>query len=227
MRAGVVNYRFECFGEIMIRRRIERKTVMKTTKVVEDGCVKGKLSTDLRGQFENRKDDILRRIQEGTLPFDRVMTELQAVAEGRVQIIAKVDLDADPFIPEGWSVAKKDDGTPCHTKGGKILFSPNMVDLYLSEEQRTVLTQGDDLRKKVEVKNPYNANLLDFYLAHPELIPESWKGKAVYFWGTIYYFTDGRRCVRFLFFGGKRCHWGSCPIVREWSPDEPAAVPAK
>ncbi|MCX6717470.1 MAG: hypothetical protein NTU76_02230 [Candidatus Taylorbacteria bacterium] len=195
---------------------------MKTTKVVgEDGCVKGKLPTDLRGQFEIRKDDILRRIQEGTLPFDRVMLELQAVAEGRVEIIAKVDLDADPFIPEGWKVES-------HTKGGKIPFRPNMVDLYLSEEQqKRDWTVGNDLCKKVETKNPYNANLLDFFLAHPELIPKSWKGKAVYFWGTIYCFTDGSRCVRSLFFGGDRWSWGSCRLVREWSPDEPAAVPNK
>ncbi len=98
LRAGVVNYRSECLGEIIIRRRIERKTVMKTTKVVGDGCVKGKLSTDLRGQLEIRKDDILRRIQEGTLPFDRVMSELQAVAEGRVEILLpenKVTLSTD------------------------------------------------------------------------------------------------------------------------------------
>jgi hypothetical protein len=193
---------------------------MKTTKVVGDGCVKGKLSADLRGQFENRKDDILRRIQEGTLPFDRVMTELQAVAEGRVEIIWKVDLDAAPYVPEGWKVES-------HTKGGKILFSPNMVDLYLSEEQRTVLTQGDDLRKKVEVKNPYNANLLDFYLAHPELIPESWKGKYVFFWGTIYIRADGRPHVRSLGWNVDRWDWYCTWLDFAWGSNSPAAVPAK
>ena len=49
---------------------------METTKVVGDGCVAGKLSAEKRGQFEIRKDDILRRIQEGTLPFERVMMEM-------------------------------------------------------------------------------------------------------------------------------------------------------
>ena len=73
---------------------------MKTTKVVGDGYVKGKLSAELRGQFEIRKDDILRRIQEGTLSFNKVMAQLQAIAEERVQVVSMIiDLFETVFVP--------------------------------------------------------------------------------------------------------------------------------
>jgi len=36
-----------------------------------------------------------------------------------------------------------------------------------------------------------NANVLDYLLAHPELIPEDWKNKYVFFWGTIYRYSSG------------------------------------
>ena len=135
------------------------------------------------------------------------------MAEGRVQIFWKVNLDANPFIPEGWKVES-------HTKGGKIPFNPNMVDLYLSDEQENGSIQGNDLRKKVETKNPYNANLLDFYLDHPELIPESWKGKEIFFWGTIYRNADGRLCVRYLYWDGVRWDWGFNWLdYRDWETD--------
>ena len=218
MRAGVVNYRSECFGEIMIRRRIERKTVMKTTKVVEDGCVKGKLSADLRGQLEIRKDDILRRIQEGTLQFDRVMTELQAVAEGRVEIIWKVDLDAAPYVPEGWKLEE-------HRKEGLWKFDPTKIGLYQDEAQKNGGSiEGLNLRKKLKNKPVMNDNLLDFYMAHTELIPESWKGQCVFFWGTIYRTNKGGFCARCFCWDGKKWRWFYDSLVCDWHGKYQAVV---
>jgi len=138
-----------------------------------------------------------------------------------------VDLDADPFILKGWSLAKNPDGTLCHKKGGKIPFNPNMVDLYLSDEQKNGSIQGKNLRKKLEVKNPYNANMLDFYLAHPELIPESWKGKYVFFFGTVYRDAVGGLYVRYLSWLGGRWNWGFHWLGIDWNSNDPSAVPGK
>lgn len=43
---------------------------------------------------------------------------------------------------------------------------------------------GHDIKKYVS--NPLCADVLDYLLEHPEKIPEEWKGKLVFFWGTIY-----------------------------------------
>jgi len=115
-----------------------------------------------------------------------------------------------------------------HTKGGQFNFDPVRVTLHLDEGQLDgKYIEGNKLRKKIVGKSPYNANLLDFYLAHPELIPESWKGKLVYFWGTIYRGADGFLYVRYLYWNGSRwdwhCHW----LGNDWCDNNPAAVPSK
>ena len=157
--------------------------------------------------------------------------ELVVQPQVKVQVIANnytIDLDAPPMIPSGWSVAKNSDGTPCHTKGGKVQFRPDMVDLYFSDEQKVGgLIRGNKLRQLLKGKNPYNANLLDFYLAHLELIPESWKGKSVFFWGTIYRDADGNLYVRCLFWHGDGWSWGCRWLSYYWGSCSPAAVRGK
>ena len=65
----------------------------KTTKVVDDGefrllvqniLFKGPMTNEQLGEFTKRTDEIKRRITEGTLPFGRVIVELQAIVEGQV-----------------------------------------------------------------------------------------------------------------------------------------------
>jgi len=75
----------------------------------------------------------------------------------------------------------------------------------------------------------YNANLLDYLLAHPELIPDSWKGKAVFFWGKIYRVSSGRLYVRYLFFHGhgERWSWSYHWLDYDFDSDSPAAVAGK
>lgn len=116
-----------------------------------------------------------------------------------------IDCDADPFVPEGWKVEK-------HQKGGKFEWDPSQIELYLDNGQlggNSIV--GSKLRQKMSSKKIMNACVLDFLLAHPELIPEEWKGKRIFFWGTIYRNSDGRLYVRFLYWNGDRwrryCNW--------------------
>ncbi len=168
----------ESFGEIIKSERTRRKKVKKVTP----GQILG-LATVLANNVDWAKldGDAIQDLITDPSGTGKKGTEWLANNANMQLLVANylVDLDADPFIPEGWKIES-------HTKGGKVQFNPNMVDLYLSDEQKKGSTEGNDLRKKIETKNPYNANLLDFYLAHPELIPESWKGKFIFFWGTIY-----------------------------------------
>ena len=69
-----------------------------------------------------------------------------------------------------------------------------------------------------------NANILDYLLAHPELIPEEWKGKYIFFWGTIYRLSDGRLCVRYLIWNGSEWDWSYDWLDDDFNSDSPAAL---
>ncbi|MBI4458101.1 hypothetical protein HY633_04010 [Candidatus Uhrbacteria bacterium] len=121
-----------------------------------------------------------------------------------------VDCDAAPFCPKYLFRTSK--GTE-HRKGGQLVLTPGKIRLFLAEGQKNSgwLT-GHDLRKELADKPVLNANVLDYLLAHQELIPEEWKGKvAVLFWGTIYRDAIGSLYVRYADWRGDRwvssCDW--------------------
>lgn len=130
-----------------------------------------------------------------------------------------INCDKKPFCPKGWKIEE-------HRKGGKFKWNTKNVSLYLSEKQKTGFINGNDLREELKDKPVLNANVLDYLLVYPQLIPEEWKGKFVFFWGTIYRGSVGYLYVRCLFWGGVRwgwvCRWlGNC-----WDGGGPAAVSA-
>lgn len=103
-----------------------------------------------------------------------------------------IDCDADPFCPNNWEAVE-------HKKGGQFKWNLLKICLYLSDFQiNDSSIEGNKLRKELRNKLVLNANVLDYLLAHPELIPEKWKGKSIFFWGTIYRDSLGRLCVRCL-----------------------------
>ena len=111
-----------------------------------------------------------------------------------------IDCDVNPFIPDGWSVEE-------HKKGGMFKFNPEKISLYLSKKQKKGSIEGNNLRKELASQPVLNANVLDYLLAHPELIPEEWKGKYIFFWGTIYRLSDGSLFVRYLRWHGSGWYW--------------------
>jgi len=139
------------------------------------------------------------------------------------QIEYLVDLDADPFVPEGWKVVD-------HCKSGLFKYDPAKVGLYLSKKQQNgKVIVGNDLRKELKSQPVYNANLLDFYLKkeNQHLIPEEWNEKMVFFWGTIYHNSDGDLYVRGLYWNGDRWCWGYLwLLVGEFGGYRPAVVSA-
>ena len=111
-----------------------------------------------------------------------------------------INCDSKPFVPPGFSVAE-------HQKGGQLEFDPQKVSLFLSENQKNGKSiTASDLQKEIVGKTVLNADVLDFLLAHPKLIPEEWAGKCVLFMGTIYN-DKGHLCVRFLIGETWGCVW--------------------
>lgn len=129
-----------------------------------------------------------------------------------------IDCDALPYEPDGWKVVE-------HKRGGQLRFDPAKINLYLSEKQKDGgVIEGNKLRKELENQPVLNANVLDYLLAHPELIPGFWKEKHVFFWGTIYRDRDGYLCVRDLCRYGGRWDWDYYWLGHVWAGAYPAAV---
>ena len=170
----------------------------------------------------------VKKLCEGT-----ILAEFRDVLLGyaEVKTIAHVvNLDADPFVPAGWKVEK-------HEKGGSFKWHPKDVQFYLSRQQRRGETiKGDKLRRKLMGKPVMNANLLDYLLANPHLIPEDWKRdeqecpRFIFFWGTVYRDLArgdyGSLCVRCLYWGGDKWCWGRLWLDNEFDVQRPAALHA-
>lgn len=131
-----------------------------------------------------------------------ILGEVLKVIKGQAFIKAVehlIDCDANPFIPDGWSIKE-------HKKCGFFKFDPLKFSLYLSKKKKGNI-EVNDLRKELPGQSVLNANVLDYLLGHLELIPEEWKGKYIFFWGTIYYSHVGSCCVRYLHWNGSRWDW--------------------
>ena len=130
-----------------------------------------------------------------------------------------IDCDADPFLPQGWK------GVEYHKKGGQLKLDLSKIKLHFSPNQMDgKCIEGNKLRKELASEPVLNANVLDYLLAHPELIPEEWKGKYVFFWGTIYRSSSGDRYVRSLYWGGGAWVWSDRWLGHDLNDDNPAAV---
>ncbi len=135
-----------------------------------------------------------------------------------------VDCDEVPSIPSGLTIAKEEHQVQSRVRG---LVNPREVEFYSDQRQgQTSCLRGDLLKEALEGQPVMPANLLDWYLAHSGVIPESWKDQLVFFWGTIYADGGGRLYVRCLGWNGD--HW--CEdyrrLGRGWRAHSPALVSA-
>jgi len=136
-----------------------------------------------------------------------------------------IDLEVNPFIPDGSEICPKDqiDSSVC----GKFIFDPDQIELHLDsgqEDEESI--QGYDLRRALEGQPVLPAHVLDFLLENPHFIPESWEDKGVFFWGTIYRCSGGSLYVRCLRWRGARWCWRYGWLGDHWGSDDPAAVSA-
>jgi hypothetical protein len=165
-----------------------------------------------RSNWTNEK---IKRLSEGDM-----LARVLEVIEGRAEIKMIehwIDCDAQPFIPDGWKVEE-------HRSGGQWKFNPQKISLYLSKKQNKGTVCGNDLRQELADKPVLNANVLGFLLAHTELIPEEWKGKFIFFWGTIYRDAVGRLYVRYFGWDGSQWSWNYNNLDHVLGTDNPAAL---
>lgn len=148
----------------------------------------------------------IKKLSEGKILGD-VLKVLKGAAVIKT-IDGIIDGNAAPYCPPDFMVEK-------HRKNGFFKFNPTMITLFVPGMQKEKMT-GDDLRKKLSGKSVMNANVLDYLLTHPKLIPESWKGRSILFGGTIYRSSAYCYCFRCLHWHSSQWHdyyqWFDCEV---------------
>ncbi len=89
-----------------------------------------------------------------------------------------IDCDAEPFCPDDLEVVE-------HRKHGQLQWDPDRIRLEPFGHRGSYLDHGKiEVFKTLDGLPIVNANVLDYLLKHPELVPDDWYD--VYFWGTLY-----------------------------------------
>ena len=124
-----------------------------------------------------------------------------------------------------------------HNNGGRPMkWNPSKVSLHLIKNQDNKHRLSvRDVYEVVKDLPCYNANMLDFLLKkeNQHLIPQSWQGKEVFFWGTLYCCNDtiGNEILWVRYLECEDGIWQSdisavdCDVtIRDMGSDDPAAV---
>lgn len=144
---------------------------------------------------------------------------------------ACVDFNVPPRCPYGLLIADDRWQIRSRVKGA---VDVNGIETCLHTVERQVRYRahpsGQILSHELAGKRVCGAQLLDFYLSHPEMIPGPIKEKLeegvdVFFWGTIYVDHE-RHCVRFLRFerSMNRFVGGLMNLDALFGPNDPALV---
>lgn len=119
------------------------------------------------------------------------------------QKVIKIDCDSPAFVPDpSWKV---DESTQ---KAGTFIFNPATVKLVTLAGPRSEV-KGQVFGEKMKL-SPCSAHVLDYLLAHQELIPESWKDKTIVFTGTVYRDPSGNKLYRTMIYWDGLFSWSRC-----------------
>lgn len=192
---------------------------MATSSDISVGLAHEFIITACKAGFEVKDFAVLSQSEE---KLREVLTFVRGYSEIK-QIDHIINCDADPFTPQGWEVIE-------HKRMGQWKWDPTKVNLHLSENQKGgKIIEGNELRKELASMAVLNANVLDYLLRNPHLIPDEWKKdengntRYIFFWGTIYRYSDGFLCVRYLCFHDGQWDWDYDWLDVDWRVSCPAA----
>lgn len=132
-----------------------------------------------------------------------------------------IDADADPFIPEGLTLKS-------HKKGGKIRWvQANYKSWFHPNQKGDGAVYARELVEWMEDKPGYNANVLDYWLAHPKIIPQECTDKWTYFLDTIYSNSLGEPIIRCFYYSDGQPRSSTDLLSYSLGRDSPAAGSVK
>lgn len=148
---------------------------MDGRKTVSDG--NSKMNDEQRGRLERRGDELIRRINEGTISYDWVMTELQRVIEGRATPtwheqdgVIHFSLTSDGTTGEEWIVRLESKGFQIGDYAKSVLRSPDFhptkgVTYQIAILKGESFENNDRTTQKIRVMG----KKLKFITPHPEI----------------------------------------------------------
>lgn len=162
----------------------------------------GKLTNEQLGGLTRRNNEIIRRINDGTLKYDDAMTLLQGfviqgkiahlgVLKGTHEIIPishVIDCDVKPHAPKGLEVSLQ-------RKGGSVSFDSLGISLLNIKHTNGSIVKL--YKESMELK-VLNANVLFYLLKNTNLIPNEWEFKNILFLGTSYKNQNNSLCFLYL-----------------------------
>ena len=136
-----------------------------------------------------------------------------------------LNFNTDPHIPDDLSIHPEDQIGSRMTGSWKLGL--DKIGLHLDAGQQGGKTiVGHELKKQLEGQRVFPAHVLDYLYEHPQMIPEVWKGKAVFFWGTIYRDSGGNLYIRYIEWNDGGWDYGYNWLGNEWSGRNPSAMMA-
>lgn len=150
--------------------------------------------------YSNRERVLHRRLLQGELPVDHVVSILECLIDGDVRTIGKRFVDGDRYVgfPQSWGRGwRVENQRPCG------LVDLRKIGLASVPACKKEPKSGHAILEAVKNKKLLSVAVLEHLTAHPEFIPPDWKGKAVYFLATDFRGPDGDLYARCICWRGK------------------------
>lgn len=157
---------------------------------------------------EGQVHQLMERFEaEGFTPSDvtrlgqaKILAEIKQLLNGSAKIV-RIANPSDFSTFGGWIITEK-----CGYK--QLELEKEEFSLYLSDGQiGDKVTTGDILFRELKDFPVASACVLGELLQNTKCIPQYWKGKKVFFWGTIYRGSLCNRFVRYLYEHGGKWYW--------------------
>lgn len=128
------------------------------------------------------------------------------------------------FIGKGWSIVEQDERSLAITE-----LDPAKISLVSMLNECEMRVQGEEKLRRLKASGHIRLDAKVFlaFWENKDRIPESWKGKYVYFDGTVLQSPDGRRCILYLYWSGVEWSWCYCWLEDDWNAVNPSAVLAR
>ncbi len=165
---------------------------------------------------------------EGLIEDKPAMSRFIAHRQGRIVPAAAaeviVDCDAPLAVVNDLELLPEEEQIQSRFRG-KFRLNQHAIALYLAEGQcNGGFLIGMDLALALEGQLVLPDPVLDALLLYPELIPETCKGKDLFFWGTKRRGADRCLHVRYLRCQGRSWGWSSYWLGSDWGSSRPSAV---
>lgn len=152
----------------------------------------------------------------------RVIENQQKKTQPVLSEVRKIDLSASPYVPPGFELKDHQDQKLLKWNPfwnpGRFWF---LSSIDLGVDEKCTLS---DVLMKVDNHHALNANMLDFYLQEPELIPKELKHCETIFPATRYTNCREVSLVRILYCNSGSWDWGWMKIEDKFREDHRIAV---